>query len=106
MCGRSDPNSSYACPSSNKRTSSARLYLANYLTPYAFTSHRVAVLELLASQAAIPTGKCPPLLGPAANEYRLRSVIDTITAHMWSTTPGGSFGFFNQRLTESDGRKR
>ena len=29
------------------------LYLENNLTPYAFTSSRVAVLELLASQAAI-----------------------------------------------------
>ena len=53
MCGRSAPDPSYACPSSNKPSLFGALYLENNLTPRAFTSDRVAVLEMLASQAAI-----------------------------------------------------
>jgi GAF domain-containing protein len=42
------------------------LYLENTLTPRAFTSGRVAVLELLASQAAISLRECHALFRSAA----------------------------------------
>ncbi len=38
-----------------------------------------------------------------ASEYRLRRVINTIPAHVWSTLPDGSVDFINQRLLESTG---
>jgi GAF domain-containing protein len=39
------------------------LYLENNLTPCAFTSDRIAVLKLLASQAAISLENAQPLYG-------------------------------------------
>ncbi len=38
------------------------------------------------------------------SEDRLRLVIDTIPAHVWSARPGGSVDFINQRLLEFLGR--
>jgi PAS domain S-box-containing protein len=38
-----------------------------------------------------------------SSEDRLRRVIDTIPAHVWSTLPDGSVDFINQRLLESTG---
>ncbi len=38
-----------------------------------------------------------------SSEDRLRQVIDTIPAHVWSTTPDGSVDFINRRLLESTG---
>jgi PAS domain S-box-containing protein len=37
------------------------------------------------------------------SEDRLRRVINTIPAHVWSTLPDGSVDFINQRLSESTG---
>jgi PAS domain S-box-containing protein len=79
------------------------LYLENNLTPRAFTADRVAVLELLASQAAISLQNARLYSDLQHNEDRLRRVIDTIPAHVWSTTPDGTVDFINQRLMESTG---
>ena len=38
-----------------------------------------------------------------SSEDRLRRVINTIPAHVWSTRPDGSVDFINQRLLESTG---
>ena len=38
-----------------------------------------------------------------SSEDRLRRVINTIPAHVWSTLPDGSVDFINQRLRESTG---
>jgi PAS domain S-box-containing protein len=38
-----------------------------------------------------------------SSEDRLRRVINTIPAHVWSTMPDGSVDFINQRLLESTG---
>ena len=38
-----------------------------------------------------------------SSEDRLRRVIDTIPAHVWSTVPDGSIDFINQRLSQSTG---
>jgi PAS domain S-box-containing protein len=79
------------------------LYLENNLTPRAFTSDRVAVLELLASQAAISLQNARLYSDLQRNEDRLRGVIDTIPAHVWSITPDGAVDFINQRSMESTG---
>jgi nitrogen fixation/metabolism regulation signal transduction histidine kinase len=39
------------------------------------------------------------------SEDRLRRVINTIPAHVWSTLPDGSVDFINQRLLESTGSR-
>jgi PAS domain S-box-containing protein len=39
-----------------------------------------------------------------SSEDRLRRVINTIPAHVWSSLPDGSVDFINQRLLESTGR--
>jgi PAS domain S-box-containing protein len=80
------------------------LYLENNLTPYAFTSDRVAVLEMLASQAAISVENARLYSEQQRSEDRLRNVINTIPAHAWSATPDGYVDFFSQRLMESTGR--
>ena len=41
-----------------------------------------------------------------SSEDRLRRVINTIPAHVWSTLPDGSVDFINQRLLESTGLSR
>jgi predicted ATPase/signal transduction histidine kinase len=50
---RNGVRSALCLPILNQATLIGALYLENNLTPYAFTSERVAVLEVLASQAAI-----------------------------------------------------
>ena len=53
MCGRQRPKSLLCLPIVKQTKLVGALYLENKLTPGAFTEDRVAVLELLASQAAI-----------------------------------------------------
>ncbi len=97
------PRSVLCLPIVKQTKLAGALYLENNLTPRAFTSDRVAVLELLASQAAISLENARLYSDRQHNEDRLRSVIDTIPAHVWSTTPDGSVDFINQRLMESTG---
>ncbi|CAH2405775.1 AAA family ATPase [Mesorhizobium escarrei] len=52
------------------------LYLENNLTPYAFTSSRVAVLELLASQAAISLENARLYRDLAEREAKIRRLVD------------------------------
>ena len=53
------------------------LYLENNLTPYAFTSSRVAVLELLASQAAISLENARLYNDLGEREARIRRLVDS-----------------------------
>src|SRR5713226_1610491 len=84
MCGRGAPDLYSACPSSNNRNSSA-LYMENNLTPGAFTSGRVAVLEMLASQAAISLEN--------ANLYSDLQRSETHLAEAQRLSCTGSFGW-------------
>ena len=52
------------------------LYLENNLTPYAFTSSRVAVLELLASQAAISLENARLYRDLAEREAKIRRLVE------------------------------
>ena len=75
------------------------LYLENRLTPHAFTSDRVAVLEMLASQAAISLEN--------ATLYReLRVTIETIPAFVSSTLPDGSVDFVSHSWVDYLGCSR
>src|SRR5271166_1455316 len=83
------------------------LYLENTLAPRVFTPNRFAMLELLASQAAISLdhaqlyaelGRLNAELAKA--KERLRLVVDTTPAMMQSALPDGSIDFFNRRWLE------
>ena len=72
------------------------LYLENNLTPSAFTSDRVAVLELLASQAAISLENANLYsdlqrseAAIRASERSLRLIIDTIPGFVGTLSPAG-----------------
>ena len=66
------------------------LYLENNLTPRAFTSRRIAVLELLASQAAI-----------SLENARLYKSLELRAAEY---TFGGSFCYCNDNLRGLDSK--
>ena len=100
------PRSVLCLPIVKQTKLAGALYLENNLTPRAFTSDRVAVLELLASQAAISLENARLYSDLQRSEDRLRGVIDTIPAHVWSITPDGAVDFINQRLMESTGLSR
>jgi GAF domain-containing protein len=53
------------------------LYLENNLTPYVFTAGRVAVLEMLASQAAIPLENARLYGELAAREAKIRRLVES-----------------------------
>jgi PAS domain S-box-containing protein len=76
------------------------LYLENNLTPYAFTPDRVAVLELLASQAAIS-------LENAALYTDLQLQVDILQqlpVSAWTLKPDGTPDFVNQVWLEFSGQ--
>jgi PAS domain S-box-containing protein len=82
------------------------LYLENGLTPYAFTSDRVTVLELLASQAAIPLENATLYERIRLDERELRTTIETIPAFVSSTLPDGSVDFVSHSWLDYVGSTR
>ena len=76
------------------------LYLENHLTPGAFTPDRVAVLQLLASQAAIS-------LENAAlyTDMQLQvGILQRLPVSAWTLTPDGTPDFVNQVWLEFSGQ--
>src|SRR5262249_13487332 len=79
------------------------LYLENHLTPHVFTPARIAILQLLASQAAISLENA--LLYTEVREaeekvrrteQELRCVVDTVPALAWTALADGANDFCNQ----------
>ncbi|WP_438024890.1 AAA family ATPase [Sorangium sp. So ce233] len=81
----------------------AVLQLENTLTPHAFTSERIAVLTLLASQAAISLENARLYAEVGRSEGRLTRIIDTIPTLAWSARPDGSATFFNRQWLDYTG---
>ncbi|WAS94577.1 AAA family ATPase [Nannocystis punicea] len=81
----------------------AVLQLENTLTPHAFTSERIAVLTLLASQAAISLENARLYAEVGRSEGRLTRIIDTIPTLAWSARPDGSAMFFNRQWLDYTG---
>ncbi len=79
------------------------LYLENNLASHVFTPARIAVLKLLASQAATSLENAQLYADLRVSENRLRLAIDTIPAVVASATPDGSPDFFNKRWLEYTG---
>jgi PAS domain S-box-containing protein len=79
------------------------LYLENNLTPHAFTAARLAVLRLLASQAAISLENGRLYTEVQQSEDHFRLAIDTIPMMVAIARPDGSTDFLNQRWLEYTG---
>jgi PAS domain S-box-containing protein len=79
------------------------LYLENNLTPHAFTPARIAVLKLLASQAAISLENAHLYTELQQSEDHLRLAIDTIPMMVGIVRPDGSTDFLNQRWLDYTG---
>lgn len=76
------------------------LYLESHRTPNVFTPERVAVLRLLASQAAVLLDDGRLYAGPQAaegrfhqDEWELRLAVGTIPEFVWNALPDGHIDF-------------
>ncbi|PCC71565.1 PAS domain S-box-containing protein [Nannocystis exedens] len=81
----------------------AVLLLENTLTPHAFTSERIAVLTVLASQAAISLENARLYAEVGRSEGRLTRIVDTIPTLAWSARPDGAATFFNRQWLDYTG---
>jgi PAS domain S-box-containing protein len=80
------------------------LYLENNLTPRAFTSDKVAVLEMLASQAAISLENANLYSELRESEKSVRLIVDGIAGIVAIMTPEGEVEFVNNQGVEYFGR--
>jgi PAS domain S-box-containing protein len=79
------------------------LYLENNLTRCAFTSERVAVLELLASQAAISLENATLYSDLQREEQNFRLIVDTVPGFLCTMTARGEVEFVNQGIVDYTG---
>jgi PAS domain S-box-containing protein len=79
------------------------LYLENTAASHVFTPSQIEVLKLLAPQAAISLENARLYTDLQKSEDRLRLVIDTIPAMVWSSTADGSVDSINRRFMEYTG---
>jgi PAS domain S-box-containing protein len=79
------------------------LYLENNLTPYAFTPDRVAVLQLLASQAAISLENASLYSDLQREGRNFRQIVDTVPGFLCTMTARGQVEFINQGLLDYTG---
>ena len=79
------------------------LYLENNLTAGAFTPERVAVLQLLASQAAISLENASLYSDLQRAEQSFRHIVDTVPGFLCTTTPQGQVEFVNQGILDYTG---
>jgi formate hydrogenlyase transcriptional activator len=79
------------------------LYIENNLTPCAFTSERVAVLELLASQAAISLENATLYSDLQREGQNFRLIVDTVPGFLCTMTARGEVEFVNQGILDYTG---
>src|SRR3984893_17922841 len=79
------------------------LYLENNLTPCAFTSDRVAVLEVLASQAAISVANATFYSDLQREGQNFRLIVDTVPGFLCTMTARGEVEFVNQGIVDYTG---
>jgi PAS domain S-box-containing protein len=80
------------------------IYLENNLTSGVFTSRRMALLELLASEAAISLENALLYRGLQERERESRLIVETIPGLVASLTPAGEVEFVNKQLIEYCGQ--
>jgi PAS domain S-box-containing protein len=76
------------------------LYLENELATHAFTPDRLAVLELLAAQAAISLENALVYDALRESEAKYRRIIDTASEGIWLLGPDLMTTFVNARMAE------
>jgi PAS domain S-box-containing protein len=81
----------------------AALYLENNLTPRAFTSDQVAVLEMLASQAAISLENATLYSDLQREGQNFRLIVDTVPGFLCTMTARGEVEFVNQGILDYTG---
>jgi PAS domain S-box-containing protein len=80
------------------------IYLENNLTPGAFTSTRMALLELLASEAATSLENASLYRDLQHRERDARLIVETIPALVAVMTPAGEVEHVNRQVLEYFGR--
>ncbi len=78
----------------------AVIYLENSLTSGVFTSARTALLELLASEAAISLENAQLYRELREREHESREIVDSIPAMAWSAHADGTPEFFNRQYLD------
>jgi PAS domain S-box-containing protein len=76
------------------------LYLENDLLTHAFTPQRLAVLELLATQAAISLENALSYEALQKSEAKYRRIVDTTHEGIWQLDPDLMTTFVNTRMAE------
>jgi formate hydrogenlyase transcriptional activator len=79
------------------------LYLENNLTPGAFTTDRVTVLQLLASQAAISLENATLFSDLQKEEQNFRLIVDSVPGFLVTMTPRGEVEFGNRGILDYTG---
>ena len=79
------------------------LYLENDLATHAFTPKRLAVLELLAAQAAISLENALVYEALQESESKYRRIVDTANEGIWQLGPDSRTTFVNARMAEMTG---
>ena len=101
---RKHPKSVLCLPLIQQATLVGVLYLENNSTPGAFTSERVAVLELLASQAAISLENATRYSDLQREGQDLRLIVDTVPGFLCTMTAQGELELANQGILDYTGR--
>jgi PAS domain S-box-containing protein len=104
------PRSVLCLPLQDRTRLAGVLYLENNLSAHVFSPARIALLRLLASQAAISLENArlyTELEGAEQRaregERQLRQALDSIPALVWSTGPDGSSEVFNKQWHDFTG---
>jgi PAS domain S-box-containing protein len=79
------------------------LYVENRLTPGVFNPNGIALLEVVASQAAISFENALLFENLEKSQHELETIFHKIPALVWRTEPDGSNLFTNQRWLEYTG---
>jgi PAS domain S-box-containing protein len=80
------------------------IYLENNLTAGAFTSDRMALLQLLASEAAVSLENARLYYDLQERERESRMIVDTIPGFVATLTPTGELESVNERVFAYSGR--
>jgi PAS domain S-box-containing protein len=97
---RRRPRSVLCLPITKQTRLISLLYLENDLATYAFTPDRLAVLEMLASQAAISLENALVYEALRESEAKYRRIVDTASEGIWLLGPDTMTTSVNARMAE------
>lgn len=97
---RQRPKSVLCIPITRQTKQIGLLYLENDLATHAFTPDHLAVLELLAAQAAISLENALVYEALQESEAKYRRIIDTANEGIWMVGPDAMTTFVNDRMAD------